>query len=61
VHKFLCDGTLEERIDEMIEDKKHLQRTLWHWRRMADEMTTEQLKEMSELNREAVGGMNIDF
>ncbi len=28
VHKFVCRGTLEERIDRMIEDKKHLARTI---------------------------------
>jgi SNF2 family DNA or RNA helicase len=28
VHKFVCRGTLEERIDRMIEDKKHLARSI---------------------------------
>ncbi|HTS03483.1 MAG TPA: DEAD/DEAH box helicase, partial [Thermoanaerobaculia bacterium] len=28
VHKFVCKGTLEERIDRMIEDKKHLARSI---------------------------------
>ncbi len=28
VHKFVCRGTLEERIDGMIEEKKHLARSI---------------------------------
>ncbi|HEX7578823.1 MAG TPA: DEAD/DEAH box helicase, partial [Thermoanaerobaculia bacterium] len=28
VHKFVCRGTLEERIDAMIEEKKALARTI---------------------------------
>jgi SNF2 family DNA or RNA helicase len=28
VHKFVCKGTLEERIDAMIEDKKDLARSI---------------------------------
>ncbi len=55
VHKFLCDGTLEERIDEMIEDKKALAENIigigegW-----LTEMTTEQLRELFALRREAI-------
>lgn len=55
VHKFLCDGTLEERIDEMIEDKKALaENIIGTGEGWLTEMTTEQLKEMFELRREAV-------
>ncbi len=55
VHKFLCDGTLEERIDEMIEDKKALaENIIGTGEGWLTEMTTEQLKEMFALRREAV-------
>ncbi len=55
VHKFLCDGTLEERIDEMIEDKKALaENIIGKGEGWLTEMTTEQLKEMFALRREAV-------
>jgi len=55
VHKFVCLGTLEERIDEMIERKKELTESIvgtgeaW-----LTEMSTEQLKEIFALSREAV-------
>ena len=55
VHKFVCLGTLEERIDEMIERKKELAESIvgtgetW-----LTEMSTEQLKEIFTLSREAV-------
>ncbi len=55
VHKFICDGTLEEKIDEMIEDKKALAENIvgtgegW-----LTEMSTEQLKKLFILRHEAV-------
>ncbi|MFA4836198.1 MAG: DEAD/DEAH box helicase [Dehalococcoidia bacterium] len=55
VHKFVCLGTLEERIDEMIERKKELAESIvgtgeaW-----LTEMSTDQLKEMFSLSRDAV-------
>lgn len=55
VHKFVCIGTLEERIDQMIEQKKELADSIigadeaW-----LTELSTEQLKEVFELSREAV-------
>jgi len=55
VHKFVCLGTLEERIDEMIEQKKELAESIvgtgetW-----LAEMSTDQLKEIFALSREAV-------
>ncbi|MDQ6662412.1 MAG: DEAD/DEAH box helicase [Chloroflexota bacterium] len=56
VHKFVCVGTLEERIDMMIEQKKVLAETIVgsgeNW---LTEMSTDQLKEMFALSREAVG------
>ncbi len=56
VHKFVCVGTLEERIDMMIEQKKELAESIvgsgegW-----LTEMSTTQLKELFALSREAVG------
>lgn len=56
VHKFVSIGTLEERIDLMIEQKKELAESIvgsgegW-----LTEMSTAQLKELFALSREAVG------
>ena len=56
VHKFVCIGTLEERIDQMIEQKKELANNIvgsgegW-----LTEMSTTELKELFALSREAVG------
>jgi SNF2 family DNA or RNA helicase len=56
VHKFVCVGTLEERIDLMIERKKVLAESIVgsgeNW---LTEMSTDQLKELFALSREAVG------
>ena len=56
VHKFVCVGTLEERIDLMIEHKKVLAESIVgsgeNW---LTEMSTDQLKELFALSREAVG------
>ena len=55
VHKFLCLGTLEEKIDEMIERKKEIAGTVvgtgegW-----LTELSTAQLKELFALRKEAV-------
>lgn len=55
VHKFICDGTLEERIDEMIESKKELaENIIGTGEGWLTEMTTEQLKDLFTLRREAV-------
>jgi SNF2 family DNA or RNA helicase len=55
VHKFICDGTLEERIDEMIELKKELaENIIGTGEGWLTEMTTRQLKELFKLRREAV-------
>lgn len=55
VHKFVCIGTLEERIDQMIEQKKALAESIISageaW---LTEMSTEQLKEVFTLSRDAV-------
>ena len=55
VHKFICDGTLEERIDEMIESKKALaENVIGTGEGWLTEMSTEQLRDMFTLRREAV-------
>ena len=56
VHKLICVGTMEERIDELIESKKALAETIigageaW-----LTELSTEQLRDLFTLRREAVG------
>ncbi|MCX9027540.1 MAG: DEAD/DEAH box helicase [Candidatus Methanoperedens sp.] len=55
VHKFICDGTLEEKIDEMIEVKKDLaENIIGTGEGWLTEMTTQHLKELFTLRREAV-------
>jgi SNF2 family DNA or RNA helicase len=55
VHKFICIGTLEERIDQMIERKKELAESIvgageaW-----VTELSTDQLREVFALSRDAV-------
>jgi SNF2 family DNA or RNA helicase len=53
VHKFVCLGTLEERIDQMIEDKKLLAESIIgsgeNW---LTEMSTADLRELVKLNRD---------
>ncbi len=56
VHKFVCAGTLEERIDQMIEQKRDLaERIVGEGEGWLTEMSTDQLKELFALSREAVG------
>lgn len=56
VHKFISVGTLEERIDQMIEDKKALaENIVGSGENWLTEMSTSQLKELFALSREAVG------
>jgi SNF2 family DNA or RNA helicase len=56
VHKFLCAGTLEEKIDEIIERKQELAASIvgtgegW-----LTELSNDHLKELFALRREAVG------
>ncbi|MBZ4653074.1 MAG: ATP-dependent helicase [Peptococcaceae bacterium] len=56
VYKFICAGTLEERIDEMIERKKEVAgqvvKTGEEW---LTELSTAELKEIMALGREAIG------
>jgi SNF2 family DNA or RNA helicase len=55
VHKFIALGTLEERIDQMIEDKKHMADSIVgsdeSW---LTELDNEAFKELIALNRRAV-------
>jgi intein/homing endonuclease/superfamily II DNA or RNA helicase len=55
VHKFVCVGTLEERIDAMIEQKKELAESIIgsgeNW---LTELSTAELKDLFRLSREAV-------
>ncbi|GHO45701.1 DEAD/DEAH box helicase [Ktedonospora formicarum] len=56
VHKFVCVGTLEERIDAMIEGKKELaENVIGNGENWLTEMSTKQLRELFVLGREAVG------
>ena len=56
VHKFVCGGTLEERIDELIESKKALaESVIGAGEGWLTELNTDQLREMVTLSRDAVG------
>jgi SNF2 family DNA or RNA helicase len=55
VHKFLCVGTLEERIDEMIERKKEVaEKVVGTGEGWLTELSTSELKALFELRKEAV-------
>jgi SNF2 family DNA or RNA helicase len=56
VHKFVCVGTLEEKIDEMIERKQEVaQRVVGSGEGWLTELSNEQLKDLFALRREAIG------
>ena len=56
VHKFLCAGTLEEKIDEMIERKKEIaEDVVGAGEGWLTELSTSQLKELFALRKEAIG------
>ena len=56
VHKFLCVGTLEERIDELIESKKALaESVIGAGEGWLTELNTDRLRELVALSRVAVG------
>ena len=56
VHKFLCAGTLEEKIDEMIERKKEVaEKVVGIGEGWLTEMSNAQLKDLFALRKEAVG------
>jgi SNF2 family DNA or RNA helicase len=57
VHKFVCIGTLEERIDRMIEEKKDLaDSVIGTGENWITELSTTKLRKLFELGSDAVGG-----
>jgi SNF2 family DNA or RNA helicase len=55
VRKFVCIGTLEEKIDAMIEEKKALaQLVVGAGENWLTELSTSQLRELVTLSSEAV-------
>ncbi len=55
VHKFVCTGTLEERINDMIESKKQLaEQTVDAGENWLTELDTDQLRNLLLLDREAI-------
>jgi len=55
VHKFVCLGTLEERIDQMIEQKKALaELVIGTGEAWLTELSNDALKELLSLRQEAV-------
>jgi SNF2 family DNA or RNA helicase len=55
VHKFVCTGTLEERINDIIESKKQLaEQTVGAGENWLTEMDTNQLRSLLLLDRDAV-------
>lgn len=55
VHKFVCIGTLEERIDALLEKKRGLaDNIVGGGEEWLTELSTEKLREVFELSREAV-------
>lgn len=55
VHKFLCSGTMEEKIDNMIEDKKEIaENVIGTGEAWLTELSTKQLREILTLNQDAM-------
>jgi len=55
VHKFVCAGTLEERIDQMIEQKKALaESVIGTGEAWLTELSDDSLRELLVLRQEAV-------
>jgi SNF2 family DNA or RNA helicase len=56
VHKFICAGTLEDKIDEMIERKKEIaERVIGAGEGWLTELSTSELKDLFALRKEAIG------
>ena len=56
VHKFICAGTLEEKIDEMIERKKEVaEKVVGTGEGWLTELSTADLKDLFTLRKEAIG------
>jgi len=61
VHKFVCLGTLEEQIDEMIEQKKALaESVIGTGEAWLTELSNEALKDMLTLRQDAIGNGDDD-
>ena len=57
VYKFICPGTVEEKIDQMIEEKKRLAEYIVETKEnMLTELSTEELRNIFALSRDAVVG-----
>ena len=57
VHKFICAGTLEEKIDEMIERKKEVaEKVVGAGEGWLTELSNNDLREVLALSKEAAGG-----
>ena len=57
VHKFLCAGTLEEKIDEMIESKRQIAaNVVGTGEEWLTELSTAELKELFALRQDAIAG-----
>jgi SNF2 family DNA or RNA helicase len=55
VHKLICSGTLEERIDDMIESKRQLaEQVVESGESWLTELSTGELRDLFELRKEAV-------
>ena len=56
VHKFICAGTLEDKIDEMIERKKEIaDSVVGAGEAWLTELSTTELKNLFALRKEAIG------
>jgi SNF2 family DNA or RNA helicase len=56
VHKFVCVGTLEEKIDEMIERKQQVaQKVVGAGEAWLTELSNEELRDLFELRKDALG------
>jgi SNF2 family DNA or RNA helicase len=56
VHKFVCAGTLEEKIDEMIEKKRDVaEKVVGAGEGWITELSNKDLKELWKLRKEALG------
>jgi SNF2 family DNA or RNA helicase len=56
VHKFICAGTLEERIDDLIESKKELaEMVIGAGEGWLTELSTDELRDLMTLQGKAVG------
>jgi superfamily II DNA or RNA helicase len=57
VHKFVCVGTVEEKIDQMIETKKGIAgQVVGSGEEWLTELNNDQLRELFTLRKEAIGG-----